>query len=432
MKTPGARTRRRPFARLAAVLALSLVAGCAGGKPPAGGAAAPAGGTPAASQAAANQPPIKIGLLEDHSGNLALVGLPKYHAAQLAVKEINDRGGLLGRKVDLIAPDAQSDMTRYQEMARKLILDDKVDVVIGAQTSASREAIRPIMDQYKMLYIYTNQYEGGVCDNNVFATGAVPEHQVETVIPWMIQKFGPKIYTIAADYNFGHLTSKWVRNVAAAHGGQVIGEEFIPLDVSQFSSTIDRIQKARPDFLVTLLVGIKQSSFYEQKQAAGMQLPMATTVNMAQAYEHKRFKPPALANMYIATNYMEELETETSKAFVKKWKAMFPDEPYIGEESESEYTAIHLWAKAVEKAGTADKAAVRKALESGISFDAPSGTVSIDPKTHHAIRTISLAHADANHKITFPMQWDNVTPSWLAKAKGCDLTTKEDATQYEP
>lgn len=417
--------KKRRFLLIGIVLTLSLLVLTACGSNSAS--------TNSTGSSSGGKPPIKIGLLEDRSGDFALVGIQKYHAAELAVDEINKSGGLLGRQIEMVAPDTQSDNNKYQEMARKLIMEDKVDVIMGGFSSASREAIRPIMDQYKMLYFYNNQYEGGVADKYTFATGAVPEHQVVPLIKAMIKKFGPRIYTIAADYNFGQITADWVKKTAEENGGQIIGQEFIPLGVSQFSSTINKIQEAKPDVLVTLLVGVPQSSFYEQWAKAGIKgLPMATTVNMAQAYEHKRFKPPALANMYVTAPFMEELQTPAAQDFVKRFHAKFPDEPYIGMEAEAEYTGVYLWAEAVKKAGTVDKEAVIKALESGISYDGPAGKVTIDGKTHHAIKDVWLLHADENHKIIFDQKFDQVVPDWLSKDKGVDLTKKPEFKQYTP
>jgi branched-chain amino acid transport system substrate-binding protein len=167
--------------------------------------------------------PIKLGLLEDESGNFAIAVVPKIYAVKLAVEEINAKGGILGRQIKLIHYDTQSDNTRFQEMARRVIQQDKADVVFGAFSSASREAIRPIMDRYKQLYWYNNQYEGGVCDANVFVTGAVPEQQFSTLIPWMMEKYGKKVYTIAADYNFGQISAEWVRNIVKQSGGTMVG-----------------------------------------------------------------------------------------------------------------------------------------------------------------------------------------------------------------
>src|SRR5882762_3976981 len=212
-------------------------------------------GVAAFGAAQATEPPLKIGLLEDVSGDLAFMGMPKLHGSQLAVEEINKKGGILGRQIELIHLDPQGDNARYQEFARRLLQRDKVDVLIGGITSASREAVRPIVDRADALYFYTNQYEGGVCDANMISVGAVPEQQFSTLIPWMVEKFGKRVYVIAADYNFGQLSAEWNRSLLKPLNGQVVGEEFIPLGVSQFAQTIQNVQKANPDWLLMLNVG---------------------------------------------------------------------------------------------------------------------------------------------------------------------------------
>jgi urea transport system substrate-binding protein len=332
----------------------------------------------------------------------------------------------------LVAEDAQSDNRRYQEMARKLILQDKIDVLHACFTSAGREAIRPIIDQNKALFFYNNQYEGGVCDSWVFPTGCVPDHQVVPFMPAVMDKFGKRVYTIAADYNFGQLTAAWCKKFVEANGGEVIGEEFIPLDVSQFSTTITNIQNAAPDVLVVLLVGIKQSSFYEQKNSAGMQVPMATTINMGQGYEHLRFPAPALNNMYVTVNFMQELAEGLGTDFPERVRSVAPDLEYVGMECAAEYEGINMYALAAEKAGTTVQDEVRQALESGISFDGPGGTVSIDPATHHTVRNIYMVHADEDHNIILDETFEAVRPDWLSAEKGCDLPVTPDNTQYEP
>src|SRR5882672_7416552 len=163
--------------------------------------------------AQAAEPPLKIGMLEDVSGDLAFMGMPKLHGSQLAVEEINKKGGILGRQIELVHLDPQGDNARYQEFARRLLSKDKVDVLIGGITSASREAVRPIINRTDTLYIYTNQYEGGVCDAGMISNGAVPEQQFSTLIPYMVATYGKKVYTIAADYNFGQISAEWNRKL---------------------------------------------------------------------------------------------------------------------------------------------------------------------------------------------------------------------------
>ena len=377
--------------------------------------------------------PIKLGVLEDQSGDFALATIGKVHGIQLATDEINAAGGVSGRKLELVIYDTQSDNTRYQEFMRRVLQRDKVNVVFAGFSSASREAYRPIVDQLDGFAFYNNQYEGGVCDGHMIVTGAVPEQQFSTLIPWMMEKYGKRVYTIAADYNFGQISAEWVRMIVKQNGGEMVGEEFIPLGVSQFSQTIQNIQKVKPDVLITLLVGTAQASYYEQAASANLKIPMGSSVNVGQGYEHKRFKPPSLANMYATVNYVEEVDTPESKAFVTKWKAKFPNEPYINQEAENSYHAVYLYKQMVERAGgSTTRADLRAVVAKGdVCVDAPEGKVCIDPKSQHASHTIYMAKVGDDHSITFPKVWNDIKPYWLGEA-GCDLTKKDPMAQYTP
>ncbi len=378
------------------------------------------------------QDAIKIGVLEDQSGDFAAATMVKVSAITLAAEEINAAGGIGGRPVELVAYDTQSDNTRYQEFMRRVLQSDKVDVVFAGFSSASREAYRPIVNQFDGLAFYNNQYEGGVCDANMIVTGAVPEQQFSTLIPWMMEKYGKNVYTLAADYNFGQISAEWVRNIVEENGGTMVGEEFIPLGVSQFGQSIQNIQAAKPGFVVTLLVGAAQASYYEQAAAANVNLPMASSVNVGQGYEHKRFTPPSLKDMYVTTNFIEEVDTPAAKAFVEKFRARFPNEPYINQEAANSYIAMYLYKQMVERAGTTEHAALRAELAKGdVCFDGPSGKVCLDPKSQHMSHTIYLAKVEADHSITFPTTWENIAPYWLGDA-GCDLTKNDPSAQYTP
>src|SRR5260370_9401909 len=224
--------------------------------------------------------PIKLGLVEDITGDRAPLGLPKLHGPRLAVDEINKAGGIMGRQIQMTHLDPQGDNARYQEFARRLLEKEHVDVLIGGETSASREAIRPIVDKDNAFYFYTNQYEGGVCDANEISTGAVPEQQFSTLIPYMVQTFGKRVYVIAADYNFGHLPAEWNCSIMKELGGTVVGEEFIPLGVSQFAQTIQNIEKAKPDWILTINVGAAQDAFFEQAAAPTLTQPLGWSVKI--------------------------------------------------------------------------------------------------------------------------------------------------------
>ncbi|GAW36907.1 aliphatic amidase expression-regulating protein [Roseovarius sp. A-2] len=386
----------------------------------------------AALPALAQDGPIKIGVLEDQSGDFAAATNVKVHAIELATKEINDAGGIDGRTIELVIYDTQSDNRRYQEFMRRVLQQDQVDVVFAGFSSASREAYRPIVNQFDGLAFYNNQYEGGVCDANMIVTGAVPEQQFSTLIPWMMEEYGPNVYTLAADYNFGQISAEWVRQIVDEQGGNMVGEEFIPLGVSQFSQTIQNIQESDADFVVTLLVGAAQASYYEQANSSNVDLPMASSVNVGQGYEHKRFTPPSLAQMHVTTNYIEEIDTPASNDFVERFRAMFPDEPYINQEAANSYIGINLYKQMVERAGSTDHDEIRAVLGEGdVCFDGPSGNVCLDPQSQHMSHTIYLAKVEEDHSISFPEVWENIEPYWLGDA-GCDLTQNDPSAQYTP
>jgi urea ABC transporter substrate-binding protein len=375
---------------------------------------------------------IKIGLLEDISGDLAVMGKPKLDGSLLAVEEINKSGGILGKKIELIHLDPQGDNARYQEFARRLISKDKVDLLIGGETSASREAIRPILDRTDIPYMYTNQYEGGVCDANMISNGAIPEQQFSTLIPYMVQTFGKKVYVIAADYNFGHLSAEWNRSILKGLGGTVVGEEFIPLGVSQFAQTIQNIEKAKPDWILTINVGAAQDSFFEQAAAAKLNLPMGSSIKIMLGFEHKRFAPPALNGMHATANWFEEIDTPEAIAFKKRWHAKFPAEPYINDMGYNAYTALYMYKQMAEGAKSTKLADLRKFIATGNAcIDAPEGKICIDPKSQHTSHHMRLIAVDAKHQVQVLKDYGVIQPYWLGQI-GCDLTKHNDKKQYSP
>ena len=214
--------------------------------------------------------PILVGSLHDQSGPIGTSGTPMVYALQLAVDEINAAGGLLGRPLKVIHYDTQSNIQLYSQYAQQLAVKDKVDVVHGGITSASREAVRPTFDRFKVLYFYNTLYEGGVCDRNTFCTGTTPAQTVEKLVPSAMKKSGKKAYIIAADYNYGQITAKWMTKYVKDNGGEVLSTDFFPLDVTNFGSTISKIQAAKPDLILSALVGGNHTAFYRQWTAAGM------------------------------------------------------------------------------------------------------------------------------------------------------------------
>ena len=337
--------------------------------------------------------PIKVASIHDLSGGLDIYGKPMVDALTLAVEETNAAGGLIGRQIKLISYDPQSNMQLYTQYAQDAALKEKVAVVHGGITSASREVIRPVLDRFKTLYFYNTQYEGGVCDRNQFDTGVTPAQTVQKLVPYSMKKWGKKVYIVAADYNYGQITSEWVKKYVKENGGETAATEFFPLDVTNFGPSIAKIQAASPDFVWSALVGGAHISFYRQWAAAGMnkKIPMASTT-FAVGNEHIVLSPEECNGMLICYNYFQDLKNPQNTAFVERFHKRFgADYPNITELAMGTWQGYHLWADAVKKANSIDRMKVIEALETPISIDAPSGKVTIDAQTHHCILDVHIA-----------------------------------------
>jgi len=386
----------------------------------------------AAGRRAWSQAPIKLGSIHDLSGLFDIYGKPMQDAVTLAVEEINAEGGLLGRPIEPVVYDTQSNMALYTQYAQQAALQDRVDVVHGGILSSSREAMRPALRRFNTLYFYNTQYEGGVCDRNVFCTGVTPAQSVEALIPYAMEQWGNKVYVLAADYNYGQIISDWVKYYVQENGGEIVSTDFFPLDVSDFGSTITRVQQAEPDFLVSALVGGAHLSFYRQWAAAGMKdrIPMASTT-LGVGNEHVVLTPEEGNGILLAYNYSKQLDNPENQAFLAAWAERFGEDSVasVHELAVATYQGIKLWAEGVRLAGSAERMAVIEALETGISIQGPGGQITVDPKTHHCILDVHVLEVqDQELKVVkeFPQQFPRDT------AAVCDLEANpDDNTQYE-
>jgi urea transport system substrate-binding protein len=338
---------------------------------------------------------IKVAGIHDASGGIDIYCRPMINSLTLAVEEINAAGGLLGRSIKLINYDTQSNIQLYTQYATEAAVKEKVAVVQGGLTSASREAIRPVLRRYNTLYFYNTQYEGGVCDQNIFCTGATPAQKLATLVPHVVNKMGKKIYIVAADYIYGQLTAKWVKKYAAESGGNVIAADFFPLDVTEFGPTITKIQAAKPDVVLAVLIGGAHMSFYRQWAASGMktQIPMASTT-FGGGNEHQVLTPEEGNGIVTSASYFPEIQSPKSLEYVKRYQQRFGENaPAQTELSAMTYHGLYLWAEGVKRAGSTDRLQVIKALEGGISFDGPAGKSTIDAQTHHNTLDVYLGEA---------------------------------------
>ena len=373
---------------------------------------------------------IRVGVALDLTGPLGIFGVNKKRCLDLARDEINSAGGLLGRKIEFVTYDAQANNQLYGQFADQMILRDRLDVVFGGMTSSSREIIRPKFHDAKLLYFYNMPYEGGVCDRNIFVTGTTPGQLLATLIPHAIKTFGPKCYYVGVDYNFGHISHKWAARLCRENSGEVIGHEFHPIGANQFGPTLQKIQTAKPDFVVTSLIA--SDPFYVQWAAAGLkgQIGLASQT-FGQVGEHFRLPEEVGDGVVVCYNYVDEIDTPANKAFLQRFRAKFgTDYGYLGDLSGNSYQGMLIYAEGVRRAGTTRREAVVEALESGVAIEGPSGRVSVDAGTHHVNFNMYLWKV-GRQTLNLVEKFENVPP---ANPGGqCDLKKNPNtSTQFEP
>ncbi len=365
----------------------------------------------------------------DLSGGLDIYGAPMAETTKMAIDDINAAGGLLGREVELKLYDAQSTIQFYTQYATQAAAGDRAHTVHAGITSASREAIRPTLARFKTLYFYNTQYEGGVCDYNTFCTGSTPAQTVAKVVPYAMNKWGKKVYIVAADYNYGQITAQWMQRFVKENGGETLDVEFFPLDVTNFGPTINKIQTAKPDFVISALVGGAHVSFYRQYAAAGMnkEIPIASTT-FGVGNEQTLISAEEGDGIIASYSYFEGADNPTNTEFLSRLEARLgAGRPVMNELAVRSYEGAMLWAEAVKMAGTPDRDPVIEALRSGLTYNGPSGAVTVDAQTNHCNMNVYIGDLK-------DQKW-NIVESYEAQPPAdtqlvCDLVANPDQSTF--
>jgi urea transport system substrate-binding protein len=389
--------------------------------------------SPAASPAAATSgDAIKVGILHSLSGTMAISEKSVVDAEQLAIEEINNAGGVLGRKIEAIVEDGNSDWPTFNEKAKKLIDQDKVVAVFGCWTSASRKAVLPTFESKNHMLWYPVQYEGQECSKNVFYTGAAPNQQIEPSIDWLLEKYkGQPFFLVGSDYVFPRTANTIIKAQLEAKGGKVVGEDYIPLGGTEVTPIISKIKAAMPEggVIYNSLNGDSNVAFFKQLQGAGMGPDKYPSMSVSIAEEEvKAIGVEYLKDHYAAWNYFQTVETPESKKFVEAFKQKYGDDRVVNDPMEAAYIMVYLWKQAVEKAGTADDLDKVRAAAYGQTLAAPEGEVTMNTN-HHLSKVVRVGQVrdDGLFNVVYdsktavkPVPWNQ----YVADTKGfaCDWT----------
>ena len=330
--------------------------------------------------------PVRIGILFSNSGPAGIFGQPTANIAELIEEDINAAGGINGRPVETFLADDATDPAVGRQAMEQLIESDGVDVVLGTHSSATREAAKPLAEDAGVLYIYAALYEGGECSPVMFNTGEVPSQQLAPVIPWMMDETGGNTwFLLGNDYVWPRRSFELARQYIEAAGGEVVGEEYVPLGTQDFSSVAQQIAGSGADLIFPALVGGDAIAF--ETQAVDFGIGQDAIPRLANIYEENvlgAMGPSVTAGMRVTLGYFKEVDSPANAAFVARYFEQFgADAPPHMTFSSHIYDAALLYAAAANAAGTTDTAAVAAALE-GLSLSTPTGDISITGSRHLA------------------------------------------------
>ena len=342
--------------------------------------------------------PIRVGLIADRTGPLSFVGLANTNVARMVVGDINAKGGLLGRHVELLVEDGGTDDALAAAAARKLVEQDQVDVIFGGIYSSTRQAIKgPAVVEGKTLYIYPEQYEGQESDPLIFCTGPVPAQQVDPFIAWLMRETGAKsFYLPSADYIWPRVLNARVREVVAAAGGTVVGEEYFPLDHLDYRATVDRIAASGAEVVFNTIVPPGVTPFFELLYESGFAKRGGHLVCTYFDENFLNMVPAAhVEGLYSCLDYYQSVEDPFSRERLAQYDALYPGDAKFtgGSGCSGLYRGIQLWAAAVTEAGSLAQSDVVAALDHARIDQGPGGPAAVVPGQHHVRMNMYIARA---------------------------------------
>ena len=344
--------------------------------------------------------PIKIGVDNPQTGVYTALGNNEAAGMQLAAEQINAKGGILGRQIQLIFEDSTSDKTDIAvQKARKLIQSDKVDFLVGNVNSSHAIAIAQVAAELKTPHIvpggHADVVTGSSCQWTTFRicnTGAMQGNAAAG----SLVKLGKKIYIIAQDYAFGHALADGLTKAAGKAGGTIVGTDFFPLGTTDYSAILIKARAANSDVIVDLAAGddginsIKQAVQFgldKQLHIAGMQQELEVVEGLP---------PEARIGTWLFEWYWNQPNVPHVADFVaairKKTNKVPTARTWFG------YAAIHSFALAAEKAKTIEAVKLCHALE-GLQLPPEvalmPGDIHYRAEDHQLVTTVFMGHEQA-------------------------------------
>lgn len=341
--------------------------------------------------------PIKVGIATDLTGPIGFAGIPNSNVAKMLIDEINAAGGLLGRPLQMVLEDTASNEALAVTKVRKLVTQDKVDVVLGGITSSMRNAIKDtIVNRGKTLYIYPQLYEGKECTKYLYCTGPTPAQQCDTFIPWLIKNGGKKFYLPSADYVWPHVLNEYARKTIVKNGGEVVNEEYFPVDHNEYSATVNKIMSSGTNVVFNTTIPPGVAAFFKQLYEAGFQKRGGRLACVFYDENALNITPPnEIEGLASCLDYFKAVNDPFGNQLQEKYTKLFGTKnPFTaGSASTGMYRGIMLWRTAVLESKSVKREPVAAALDHAKVAEGPGGGFEVVPGTYHTKMNMYIAVA---------------------------------------
>jgi urea transport system substrate-binding protein len=337
---------------------------------------------------------------------------------EMAVEEINAKGGVLGKKIVPVVVDPASDWPLFAEKAKQLITQDKVAVTFGCWTSVSRKSVLPVFESNNALLFYPVQYEGEEQSLNVFYTAASPNQQLVPAAEYMMSEDGggyKKFYLLGTDYVFPRTANKVLKAFLISKGVPEanIAEEYTPFHHQDYQTIVGKIKAFSAGGKACVLSTINGDSnvpFYKEFANQGLKSADCPIMAFSVAEDELRaMDVPPLVGHLACWNYFMSIDTPENKKFVEDFKEFCAKHNLPGGKDrvtddpiEAAYYGVYVWKAACEKAGSFDVDKVRAHVY-GLEFDAPGGKKKMDEKNQHTWKPVYVGEIlkDGQFKIVW-------------------------------
>ena len=330
--------------------------------------------------------PLTVALLHSQTGPIAISATPVRDAQIHALEQINARGGLLGRTIEIVAPDPRSRNDLFAKRARRVLADGAV-AMFGCWTTASRSAVVPIAEEFQRLLFYATPYEGGEASRFVIYGGQIPNQQILPALDWLQSAAGGlrrRLFVVGGDDAYGRTMARLVRGWLAGRALQFAGNALLPPAGTDFAPIIDRVRDSGADCVVCTLSGTPNLRFFTALHEADIgadRLPVISTTIGED--ELRGLRPEVVQGHFAVSAYFQSLPGSANAEWVEGFRREFGYDRVASDTMETGYCLVHLWADAVRRAGSVATSAVVEALRDGRGYEGPGGRLRIDPATQH-------------------------------------------------